>query len=169
MLSSWHRMNTLSTERTSSMKERECVSQGRWVSGQKPFNPQPQPDRGGPQVLESFEITLHPRCWIGPKGENLKVEAVTGGCRWSGSWGVTECRGTLLTLCKWVPEATVQFFENWADPASHEGRRGQTQVATPLPKSQPRRIRSALAAGPGPSHPSAFLGRWGRAAGRPGH
>lgn len=35
-------------------------------------------------------------------------------------------------LSKWVPEATAQFLENWADSASHEGRRGQNQEATPL-------------------------------------
>ena len=64
-------MNTLSTERTSSMKERERVcltgQMGVWSEALQPAATTRQ---GAPQVLESFDITPHPRCWIGPKGEN---------------------------------------------------------------------------------------------------
>ena len=48
------------------------VLTGQMVSGQKPFNLQPQTDRGtaGAQVLERFDITLHSRYWTGPEGVN---------------------------------------------------------------------------------------------------
>lgn len=85
--------------------------------------------------------------------------------------GMVRCGGqrNRLTPRNWVPEAAAPSSEGRADPVSHKGGWGQTQVAAPSPSQSELdlSIRSALTAGPGSGHTPVFLERGRESAGSP--
>lgn len=68
--------------------------------------------------------------------------------------GMVRCGGqrNRLTPRNWVPEAAALSSEGRADPVSHKGGWGQTQVAAPSPSQSERDLSGQLSLqGPAPA------------------
>lgn len=84
---------------------------------------------------------------------------------------MVQCGGqrNRLTPCNWVPEAAAPSSEGRADPVSHKGGWGQTQVAAPSPSQSERDLSGQLSL-QGPARPHAGLfGERERVGGKPGY